>query len=599
MRIPTRGLPQFCYDLIQQCTDSRDQRVESGTAYRNLFYAGSENGVPQTFLRTQDYILDLLGILFSPSELRFAIDYYGASSAAERAIAKASASVLHDHIADGDVDTTYRDATLWALIKGKTIIHHGFSRSGLEATVVQPELFGVLREDLADLKSQEAFVHTTFMTRSRFAQMISGLTSAEQTRIIKGVRAFQKHETAPDQSGTSGALRQVFLGAMQPYTTQGQAPVAGGGTVNWLGAQYPQLHARVAADLVQYDQLWVWDTANDDWATFTMVGDVPVFGGKEAIFNAFADYSPRANSRPDENPLRGRHPYTEMCANRTDSYFWGRSSVADVALLQRSLNNRVDGINQMLRKQEDPPRWGRMMQGVNQNAYAKLNRPGGWATDGNPQAEIKELVQAIPTDVWRSLAEINQMFDTIAGQPPVIRGEGEGSVRSQGHAETLLRTGGARHKDPALLIERCVDMSGTLCLAMLKARNPDLHYAWAMPGTQSSLIQPEAERNPAIEPPARGMLPIVFRLGDLRSDVRVRVDAHSASPAFSFESRQLAFALNKIGAASPQRVVELTHPPQEDALVADAEEKAIQQAELLAQHPELAMQRPPGRPRTH
>jgi hypothetical protein len=43
-------------------------------AYKNIFLTGDANGIPQTFLRTQDFIRDLLAFLYSPSDLRFAID---------------------------------------------------------------------------------------------------------------------------------------------------------------------------------------------------------------------------------------------------------------------------------------------------------------------------------------------------------------------------------------------------------------------------------------------------------------------------------------------------------------------------------------------
>ena len=66
------------------------------------------------------------------------------------------------------------------------------------------------------------------------------------------------------------------------------------------------------------------------------------------------------------------------------------------------------------------------------------------------------------------------------------------------------------------------------------------------------------------------------------------MDGHSSSPAFSEEARQLAFALNRIQAASPQRVIEMVHPPNEDALIEDAERRDITQAQLVKEHPELA-----------
>ena len=76
------------------------------------------------------------------------------------------------------------------------------------------------------------------------------------------------------------------------------------------------------------------------------------------------------------------------------------------------------------------------------------------------------------------------------------------------------------------------------------------------------------------------------------SRAKVSVDGHSSSPAFSEEARQLAFALNKIGAASPADVVQMVHPPGEDALLESIKAAEIAKAELIAAHPELALGKP-------
>lgn len=603
MRIPRRGLAGWCHEIIRACTQSRPDRARRGIAYRNLFLAGDEDGIPQTFLRTQDFIRDLQAFLYSPIDLRFSIDYYGQASPAERAKGKAAAASLYQYIRDGKVDTSCSAATLWALVKGKTLFQMVWTRRGLEPYIVQPELFGVLREDISDLDRQEAFVHTTFLTKSRFAQMIAGMPSADQTRIIDGVKRFAKVTRGGEAGDQNNMLKQIMIGGLYPYAAQGQTPNATSGVVNWLTTPQPQLRPDVMEDLIAYDQLWVWDDDADDWATITMVGDVIVFG-KDQLFNAFASQFDANNKarRPDtnrENPLRGKHNYIEFCAQPMDSYFWGRSSVADVALLQRSINQRIDGINKMLRKQEDPPRVAKGAAGVNQNAYAKLNRPGGFMTDASPAFEIKDIVQGIPADVWRSFHELNGMFDIIGGFPAVTRGEGESGVRAQGHAETLLRSGSARHKDAALLIERSVEEVGGLSLDMLKAKVPDQMIAWVMPGTNSIETTMPIELDPTLEPPVKGMQPIAFSFADLSDKCKVTVDAHSSSPAFSYEARQLAFALAQRGAMSPSRLIEAVHPSNEDALVEDAERQEIQKAQLMREHPELVLGRPPGRPRTH
>ena len=115
MRIPAkaRDRAQFAAHMVRACTSSRAERVQRGLAYRNLFLTGSEDGIPQTFLRTQDAIRDLLAFLFSPSDLRFAIDYFGQVSPVERAKGMAAASALHQHITEAEVDDNCSESVLW------------------------------------------------------------------------------------------------------------------------------------------------------------------------------------------------------------------------------------------------------------------------------------------------------------------------------------------------------------------------------------------------------------------------------------------------------------------------------------------------------
>lgn len=567
---------------IKECTASRAERVQRGLAFRNLFLTGSEDGVPQTFLRTQDMIRDLLAFLFSPADLRFAIDFFGTVSPVERAKGMAAASALHQHITEAEVDEACSETTLWSLIKGKTIMQMVWSRNGFEPYLIQPEAFGVYNESIASLERQECFVHSTFPTRSRFAQIISGLPLKRQAELMKTVGnvAIRTREGEDHNN----VLKQVIVGGLYPYTTGGSPAQTSGGMVTHLFAPQASMEAGVVDSLVPMDELWAWNDAQDDWATITMVGDEIVFGEHE-LFNAFAhQFEPMV--KDGNNPLAGKHGFVEFCPMPLDGYYWGISYVYLVALLQRSINKRIDGINVMLRKQEDPPRFMSGSTTVNQNAYAKLNRPGGYFTDGSPSAKIADLAKEVPTDIWRSLHELNSMFDIVAGTPAITRGEGEGSVRSQGHAETLLRTGAARHKDAALKVERAVSNVGGLCLSMLQAKSTEDLVAWVGPKVKS--LQIDKEPDLSLEPPVEGMQPVTFRFSHLSNRAKVAVDGHSSSPAFSEEARRLAFGLNKAGAMSPTRLIQSVHPPMEDALIEDAERKEITTAALVEAHPELA-----------
>jgi hypothetical protein len=549
-------------------------------AYKNIFLTGDANGIPQTFLRTQDFIRDLLAFLYSPSDLRFAIDYFGQVGPADRAKAEAAAAFLYQNVVSADIDDHMADTVLWSLIKGKTIHQTLWSRNGLEDYLIQPELFGVYNESISTLERQEAFSKTVFLTRSRFRQLISGLPEARQRALIEAAKGSLTH-ASEGQNGTS-TIRQIVVGGLYPYNTANSGATPANGQVGYLFAPEPQLRPDMVESLIPYEELWFWNDDQDDWATISMIGDEIVFG-KDALFNAF---SSQAGMPPDKtNPLYQRHGFVEFCAMPVDGYFWGSSYVGLIALLQKSLNDRIDGINNMLRKQEDPPRVFLGSSSVNQNAYAKLNKPGGYFSESSPNAKVEDLAKPVPADVWTSFHEINKMIDEVGGFPPISQGQGEGSVRSAGQTETLLRTGAARHKDASLKLERSVERVGSICFALLQAKTTEQLTGWLMPNAKS--IQEDANVDPFLEPPAPGMKPVTFRLSQMSDRTKVTVDSHSASPAFRQEERELLFALNKIGAASPLRVVEGAHPSNEDTLVEDIRNKEIAQAALIAAHPEL------------
>jgi hypothetical protein len=593
MYIPSNAKDRALWarEIIRACTASRSDRIQRGMAYRNLFLTGSEDGVPQTFLRTQDFIQDMLAMLYSPSGLRFKVDYFGTVSPADRAKANRAAAGLLQSIVNSDIDDGISDIILWALIKGKTIQQLLWSRDGLESYLIQPEAFGVYNETISDLKRQEAFVHTTFPTRSRFRQIISGLPREKQALLLKAVNALQTK--TPGNEDTNSNLKQIIVGGMYPYQVAGSmSPVTGGGTVTHLFAPQPTMRPEVQEQLVPLDELWVWNDAQDDWATITMMGEQIVFG-EDILFNAFSHDVNTKVSSSDENPLKGKHGFIEYSPMPLDGYFWGMSYVYIVALLQRSLNCRIDGINQMLRRQEDPPRFLSGSTSINQNAYAKLNKPGGYWTDGSPNAKMQDLAQQVPADIWKSFQEINSMFDIVGGFPPIMRGEGEGSVRSQGQSDTLLRTGAARHLNPALKIERSVERAGGVAFDLLRAKDNRLMTAWMMPG-KTIQMEPEAEPDITLEPPAEGMVPIKFYFRDVSEDAKIGVDSHSSSPAFRHENRELAVILAKVGAITPKRFAQIVDAPMLDEIIEDADRQEIAHAKLLAEHPELLEKGKPG-----
>jgi hypothetical protein len=380
-------------------------------------------------------------------------------------------------------------------------------------------------------------------------------------------------------SSANGSAMQIIIGGLYPFQQSGVSQSSNKGIVDWMGGPSAILDPRVANELLRLDELWVWDDDRSDWATFQMIGDKMLIMGDVNIYNALA-WDPGTLTECKE--LKGDHPFREMCPNPTDGYFWGRPEVVNIMLLQYALNRRLNGINHLLRKQEEPPVKITGSSSVNQNVISRFQKPKGWWADSNPNAKLDEQAPTISADLWNDFHEIERMFDEMGGLPPVTRGKGEAGVRGAGHAETLIRMATPRLKDSALLVERDVAATASLSLDLAKAHvgKDKRLIAWLPPDAAG--IE-GAEPNPALKAPVEGYVPVYFTFGDLGEEMKVTVDSHSASPAFQQDAKAILFDLFKIGAIDQAAVIERSDISDTEGLVAGLERRqAAQQAQLAA-----------------
>jgi hypothetical protein len=592
MFIPRKKLAEFVAQTIQECTPDIEERIQRGALYRNLYLTGDENGNPATFNKTFAHISTLSSMYFSPLELRYDIQFHGGGNLTHRAMGRTASGELHEMMTEARVYDRAAAATKWSLVKGTSFVKMNWEDEGFAPYMVQPEFLGVMRPDVNDLNHQPAFVHTTYYTPSEFASTFRNLDN-----IVEIMRKIAKkgNRGNPDQRpDRANALKQIVLGGLNPFQQAGNSPAAASsrGQVAWLGGPQATFDPKIMAQLIRLDELWVRDTINDDWATFQAVGDVLVTGENQ-IRNAFADmYDPKNPMRrlPEEfrknNPLTGMHPFVPFCPNELDGYFWGRSEICNIGVLQMQLNARLDGIARLLRRQEKPPRLFTGTTAISRDKYSALDMPGGYFVDPSPQAKQQVLYPELPEGLWQSFHELVEMIDEMSGMPPVMRGRGESGVRAQGHAQTLTQNASPRFKTGALSVERSIADLGALALAMCRAMDNRTMVSWLMPETTNAVaLMPPDDKT--LEPPAPGMKQYPFRWMDIPSNAKVKVDSHSSSPIFGNEARELLFALAKIGAVEPEEIIEHLAPPGAEEMLVDIDRKKVAQAELLKQHPEL------------
>lgn len=598
MRIPSKGVGRWMREIFDQCTVSHTNRLQRDAVFRNCYLTGSVDGEICAYNETFAFIDNLSSYLYSPVELRFLLSAYGSSSILELAKMRAASSEFHKYFRRSNTDTLLEDAVTWSLVKGKTFIKSAWTSQGFKDVLVQPGLMGVLEENLNSLDDQEVFSHTTYLTPDRLYRKLR--THPDREELMRKAMKYVVKNADNGNPDHDNNLRQIVVGGIQPYKIQGQGGPNNRGNVYWMDAPSPEFSPQVLASLIPIHELWVWDDDRADepngidgeYTTLQFVGEDVVIAGELTHRNIFADQYDISNKArktiPSEyNPLAGHHPFTEICPNQLDGYFWGRSELCNVGILQKYINSRIEGINQMLRRQEDPPKMFSGVAGIKQAAYSMIKKAGGYMTDSNPNAKVQDIYPTLPDRLFESLHEFLTMFDRMAGFTPTMSGRGEAGVRSQGHSDALTRNASPRFKDRALIIERQLDALGSLKLDMLKAKVAEPITAW-VPKAEAGIVGDLPAADPFELAPVPGTAPVEFTFYDLSESCKVSVDSHSSSPAFAQETRTLMFELFKVGAADAEQLIQHLHPPGADDMIDALHRRKAEQAKLLAEHPELA-----------
>ena len=233
-------------------------------------------------------------------------------------------------------------------------------------------------------------------------------------------------------------------------------------------------------------------------------------------------------------------------------------------------NKRIGEIATLLAKQVNPPKAFTGFMGItDEKAYA-LNMPNSYVMSDMPGAKVDELSPTIPTDLFKEIAEIDAMFAEASGISSVLQGRGESGVRSAGHASQLARLGSSRAKKRALIIEDSLEKVATLFLKLLQAYD-NTHFI-----------------------DDKGM---PFIAEQFTHDFVVKVDAHSNSPIFMEDSRELAFKLYEAKVINKKRLIDLVDPPMKQLLKDDLENDEKAAKDEAAKHPPQPAPAPKEQPK--
>lgn len=514
----------FYLDLIQKCEVSLDERKGDYSSLRSwyLFGAGPEES-PAIYNKIYPHIDQLTSFLYSAETTRFSINLGANVPPAEHKKIPALTQALNDEWLNSNADQVFSTALTWALCYNSTFIKLIYNK-GIHPYMVEPGAMGVLREDVPYLDRQEAFKQKYYITKS---ELLARLYShPKRDSIMQRITASYN----PPMSDVPEGVDRIVMSQTNPTIY---------GTVNLDLYGMNRYKARVAEDTVEMTELWLWNDETEDYQVVTIANpDVVIYDREgEKVF------------------LKGECPFIQICPNPQYDYFWGQSEVQRLIFLQQMRNRRMTEILDLLSKQVAPPTALIGFTGILDEKNFALNRAGGLLSTDMPNAKVEKLAPTIPQDLYSSVREIDSMFEEASGIVSVLQGRGETGVRSSGHASQLARLGSSRAKKRALIVEDALEKVSTMYLKLMQVYD-DTHYT-DIEGTR-------------------------FIAEQFTKNYVVKVDAHSNSPIFTEDLRQLAFNLYKAQAIDKESLLDLLEPPMKQQLKDRLKKMEIKQAAAAA-----------------
>lgn len=530
MRIPSNELlrEQFYRDLIEKCMVSLQERKGDYASLRSFFLFGSgPDESPTIFNKIYPHIDQLTSFLYSAETTRFSINVGASVPDQEHIKIPRLTLALNDEWLNSNADQVFSSALTWALCFNSTFIKLVYN-NGIHPYMVEPASIGVLREDTPHTDRQEAIVQTYYITKSELYNRLYSHPKRES--IVKRITTsiHTKTEDLPE------GVDRIIMSQSNPTIY---------GNVNLDLSGMNRYKARVAEETVKMHELWVWNDDIEDYQCVTMA-DPDIF-----IYD-----------RPGASMfLKGELPFVQICPNPQYDYYWGQSEVQRLVFLQQLRNNRMTEILDLLSKQVNPPTALTGFTGILDEKNFALNRAGGLLASDMPNAKAERLAPDMPSSLFEVIHEVDAMFSEASGISSVLQGKGESGVRSSGHASQLARLGSSRAKKRALIVEDSLEKVATLYLKLMQAYDKT-HF--------------KDEENHQ------------FIAEQFTKDYVVKVDAHSNSPIFTEDLRQLAFNLFKAKAIDTESLLDLLEPPMKQLLKDKLKKKmAKQEAQPQQQEP--------------
>ncbi len=550
--------------ILDTCLASKKDRKDLYDRRRQFFLFGTSQDSDILYNRIESHLDLVCSFLYSPDHAEFSL---AAPANSDDAMVKqfmAAQDCFNNDFRDAGLFDYFADALLWSTVFDSMILKMGWSDIKEEetCTLVEPWKFGVFSEEITDLESQPAFVHSYHIDYDNAVQRLTRAGLSDKIEKLAVVNT-------PFESPFPELITRMIIASSAGENLGGNVT----GSVNPSYVARPSYRAKVDRPLVGFHELTVWDDECEDYRVFTVVDPGIIISDSKATIDVLkkaGDF--KAQTKQQEpfyntqcNPyLPKDHPFVQVRPYQIYEYFWGKAHIESLIPLQEWSNERLDQIHDILERQAYPPRVGSGFMGLSDEKMEAFGGADSWVMDQLPQAAIKELYPTMPDDIFADYNSIGALFIEASGLTETVAGKGESGVRSKSHARQLATTGSGRIKKTAVRIEAPLVRMGDLALR-LNMRNNDEE------------IKPDPKEDGAAGDP--------FYYHNLGTDYALSVAGHSHSPLFSDDSKEMAALLMKFQAIDQEGLLRMMNPPNRNNLIhalRDRQKKAAKAAQIRA-----------------
>jgi hypothetical protein len=548
------ALIRFTKESIDQCMSSARARAAECRLINAIVETGRTDGQKSKLNLLYNHVDRLTAYLYSPTDLRFTLDF---ENDYPETIYQQAAVVARGLTRDwerNDIDMEFGAGVFEALKYGSSILKQWVELEDDEPVfnkrLVSQWNFGVYTEDENDLSKQEILCERMFLTMPEVWQRIHKLPGAND--LFKRIKAHARQGES-DWDSTSYFHQVLSTTQINASGTVNPKPPAGGLVDLANNQNYSILSPNIAVDRVLMHELYV--KGERDYVTIQMIEpDIIVTPfRKERIVMKMSNLLVPGDMQTQ------RHPYTLIQPNQMKGYLWGRSELADIIEPQMSLSEGTNDGQKLFGIQVDKILGFTGVDGMTDQRYDEMHG-AGWVA-APQQAQMQDLTPKFPAELLPWLKFLIEQINTIGGLSELMQGKGEPGVRANNQANTLIKTGSPRLRDRSLLVERQCARAADLTLLLKTAKDGDRY--WTKADTLEDI------RNSS------------FLLSDLPEDRRVGVDSHSSSPIFADDHQQLtAFGIKAGFLDGEEAIDDLPYPNRERKKQRLRMKQARQQAQM-------------------